>query len=170
MTTVNSCRRDCPIARSKPKIDRRQGYGRPPHLNVPLQVIAAMRTAAGSSLFAMLVAMAPPTAGVLPAFAVEELRAADTTVVEKGYRAASLRGSEVRNERKERIGTIIDVFVYRDLPAAVILQIGGLIGVPSHMIAVPLKSFVLDESGSEIVLPGATRKALEHFPQFTFRS
>jgi hypothetical protein len=128
----------------------------------------AMKTAAGSFLFATLVAVAVPVAGGLPAAALEELRAADTTVVEKGYRAAKLRGSEVRNDRKERIGVIVDVLVYRDLPPAVILQIGGLLGVQSHLIAVPFKTFVLDETGSDIILPGATRKALEHFPEFMF--
>jgi hypothetical protein len=65
---------------------------------------------------------------------------------------------------------IVDVLVYRDLPAAVILQIGSLLGVRSHLIAVPLKSFVLDESGSDIVLSGATREALEKFAEFMFRS
>src|SRR5882672_5812497 len=103
-----------------------------------------MRRSAGSFVFVALGAVALNATALPPARGVEELRAADKEVVAKGYRADRLRGSKVRNERKEHIGVIVDVVVYRDLPAATILQVGGFLGIASRLIAVPLKSLVLD--------------------------
>jgi hypothetical protein len=126
----------------------------------------AMKTAAGSFLFATLVAVALPVAGGLPAAALEELRAADTTVVEKGYRAANLRGSEVRNDRKDR----------RDRRCARLPRPAARRHsadrrpprrpIPSDRCAV--QNFRSWRNRQRHHSAGATRKALEHFPEFMF--
>jgi hypothetical protein len=127
------------------------------------------RRESGAYISAMLLGAASNALTAEPALAEEELRAADATVVAKGYRGSRLEVRTVWNDKQERIGTIVDLLVYRDLPAAVILEVGGFLGLGAHLVAVPLKSLLLDETGAIIVLPGATRKALTDFPEFTFR-
>jgi hypothetical protein len=81
-----------------------------------------------------------------------------------------MQGSKVFNERKERIGTIADFVLVRDLAPAAILQVGGFLEMGSHFVAVPFKSFMIENSGRRIMLPGATREALRSFPEFKFRN
>jgi hypothetical protein len=98
------------------------------------------------------------------------LVSANVATFENGYRTGWLQGSKVFNERKERIGSIADFVLVRDLPAAAILQVGGFLEMGSHFVAVPFKSFVIEDSGRRIVLPGATREALKNFPEFRFHN
>ena len=105
-----------------------------------------------------------------PAFAPQVvLMSADVATYEYGYRASWMQGSKVFNERKERIGTIADFVLVRDLPPAAILQVGAFLEMGSHFVAVPFKNFDIENSGRTIVLPGATREALKDFPEFKFR-
>jgi hypothetical protein len=131
--------------------------------------IHVSRRESGAYISAILLGAASNALAPERALAEEELRAADATVVAKGYRGSRLEVRAVWNDKQERIGTIVDLLVYRDLPAAVILEVGGFLGLNAHLVAVPLKSLMLDETGGSIVLPGATRKALADFPEFTFR-
>jgi hypothetical protein len=98
------------------------------------------------------------------------LASANVATFENGYRTGWMQGSKVFNEKKERIGTIADFVLVRDLPAAAILQVGGFLEMGSHFVAVPFKSFVIEDSGRRIVLPGATREALKNLPEFKFRN
>lgn len=98
------------------------------------------------------------------------LVSADVATFENGYRTGFMQGSKVFNERKERIGTIADFVLVRDLAPAAILQVGGFLEMGSHFVAVPFKSFMIDNSGRRIMLPGATREALRNFPEFKFRN
>lgn len=106
---------------------------------------------------------------IAPALALPAgLMSADVATFENGYRTGFMQGSKVFNERKERIGTIADFVLVRDLAPAAILQVGGFLEMGSHFVAVPFKSFVIENSGRRIVLPGATRNALMNFPEFKF--
>jgi hypothetical protein len=98
------------------------------------------------------------------------LVSANMATFENGYRTGWLQGSKVFNERKERIGSIADFVLVRDLAPAAILQVGGFLETGSHFVAVPFKSFVIEDQGRKIVLPGATREALKNFPEFKFRN
>jgi hypothetical protein len=98
------------------------------------------------------------------------LVSADVATFENGYRTGFMQGSKVFNERKERIGTIADFVLVRDLAPAAILQVGGFLEMGSHFVAVPFKSFMIENSGRRIMLPGATREALRSFPEFKFRN
>jgi len=75
----------------------------------------------------------------------------------------------VFNDQRQRIGTIVDFVIVRNLPPAAIVEVGGFLGLGGHLVAVPFKSFVLDDTGRKITLPGATREALRNFPEFRFR-
>ena len=103
------------------------------------------------------------------AYAVEVLVSANLVDLSTGYRTSRLEGSTVFNDQRQRIGTIVDFVIVRDLPPAAIVEVGGFLGLGGHLVAVPFKSFVLDEAGRNITLPGATREALRNFPEFRFR-
>jgi PRC-barrel domain len=98
------------------------------------------------------------------------LTSADVATFENGYRTGFMQGSKVFNELKERIGTIADFVLVRDFAPAAILQVGGFLEMGSHFVAVPFNSFVIENSGRKIVLPGATREALRSFPEFKFHN
>ena len=98
------------------------------------------------------------------------LVSANVATFENGYRTGWMQGSKVFNERKERIGSIADFVLVRDLAPAAILQVGGFLETGSHFVAVPFKSFVIEDQGRKIVLPGATREALRSFPEFKFHN
>jgi hypothetical protein len=114
---------------------------------------------------ATLIALGAPALGQQPV-----LVSADVATFENGYRTGFMQGSKVFNERKERIGTIADFVLVRDLAPAAILQVGGFLDMGSHFVAVPFKSFMIENSGRRIMLPGATREALRNFPEFKFRN
>jgi hypothetical protein len=69
--------------------------------------------------------------------------------VAKGYRADALKLKPVVNDKNEGLGRIDDF--------------GGL---TSHLIAIPFRSLKLDESADNIMLPGATRAALQKLPVY----
>jgi hypothetical protein len=49
-----------------------------------------------------------------------------------------------------------------------ILQVGGFLGIGAHLVAVPFKSLALDDSGSKITLPGASKDELKKLPEFRY--
>jgi hypothetical protein len=114
---------------------------------------------------AALIAPGAPTRAQQPA-----LVSANVATFENGYRTGWLQGSKVFNERKERIGSIADFVLVRDLAPAAILQVGSFLETGSHFVAIPFKSFVIENQGRRIVLPGATREALRNFPEFKFHN
>jgi hypothetical protein len=118
--------------------------------------------ATAASITLMLVVTASSAA------ALEELRSANVAEVRDGYRISWLQGHSVINDQNEMIGTISEFVVGRDLAIFAILQVGGFIGLRTHLVAVPFKTLVIDEARLRVRLPGATRKALENFPQFRF--
>src|ERR1700726_4612331 len=106
---------------------------------------------------AAMLALAALIAPGAPARAQQAvLMSADVATFENGYRTGFMQGSKVFNERKERIGTIADFVLVRDLAPAAILQVGGFLDIGSHFVAVPFNSFKVENAGRRIVLPGAT--------------
>ena len=98
----------------------------------------------------------------------EELTSANLVDLSAGYRTTRLEGTGVINEKEQRIGTIIDFVVVRDLPPAAIVDVAGFLGIRDHLVAVPFKSLKLDDSSGKIVLPGASREALRKLPVFLY--
>jgi sporulation protein YlmC with PRC-barrel domain len=99
-----------------------------------------------------------------------ELVVVDIHAVADGYRASKLIGSSVVNDQNEKIGTIEDIIIGRDRVLFAVLQVGGFLHLGGHRVAVPYQSLVLDESGSNIKLPGATQEALKKLPEFKYAS
>ena len=86
--------------------------------------------------------------------------------VARGYRAEALKMNPVVNDKNETIGRISDFIFGKDGNIYVVLAIGDFTGVGGHVVAIPFRNLKLDHPNGEIVLPGASRAALEKLPVF----
>ncbi|MDB5605514.1 MAG: uncharacterized protein JWP25_2414 [Bradyrhizobium sp.] len=87
--------------------------------------------------------------------------------VAKGYRADALKLKPVVNDKNEGLGRIDDFVFSKDGNSIfVVLAVGDFGGLTSHLIAIPFRSLKLDESADNIMLPGATRAALQKLPVY----
>jgi len=96
----------------------------------------------------------------------------DIKAVAAGYRTSKLRGANVQNDKNDKIGTLDDIIIGTDKERVLfaILQVGGFLGIGAHLVAVPFKSLALDDSGSKITLPGASKDELKKLPEFRYAS
>jgi sporulation protein YlmC with PRC-barrel domain len=89
-------------------------------------------------------------------------------------RASKLIGSSVYNDHNEKIGSIDDVVLGKDNKAdAVILSVGGFLGMGTKLVAVPYTQLTLGDtknasSDNKVVLPGATKDSLKSQPDFNY--
>src|SRR3984893_3140917 len=86
--------------------------------------------------------------------------------VAKGYRAEALKLKPVVNDKNETIGRINDFIFGKDGNIYVVLAVGDFTGLSGQLVAIPFRSFKLDDPSGNIVLPGASRQALEKLPVF----
>jgi sporulation protein YlmC with PRC-barrel domain len=93
----------------------------------------------------------------------------DVVAVADGYRASKLRGATVVNSKNEKIGELDDLIVGKDRVLFGIVQVGGFLGIGSHLIAVPYDSLQISEAGKRIVLPGASKEHVKDLPEFKYR-
>ena len=93
----------------------------------------------------------------------------DVVAVADGYRASKLRGATVVNSKSEKIGELDDLIVGKDRVLFGIIQVGGFLGIGSHLIAVPYESLQISEAGKRVVLPGATKEHVKDLPEFKYR-
>jgi hypothetical protein len=89
-----------------------------------------------------------------------------TTEVAKGYRGEALKLMPVVNDKGDMIGRIRDFIFGKDGSTFVVLSVGDFTGVGGQVVAIPFHSLKLDEPSGNIVLPGASRAALEKLPVF----
>jgi hypothetical protein len=94
----------------------------------------------------------------------------DVSLLAKGYRASKLIGSNVTNDKNEKIGSLDDLVVDKSRILFAVLQIGGFLGLGSRLVAVPADSLVIDEAGRKITLPGATKDQLNNLGEFKYPS
>jgi hypothetical protein len=90
----------------------------------------------------------------------------ETTEVARGYRAETLKLKPVVNDKNETIGRINDFIFGKDGNTYAILAVGDFTGLGGHLIAVPFRNLKLDDPSGYVVLPGASRSALEKLPVF----
>lgn len=87
--------------------------------------------------------------------------------VARGYRAEALKLKLVVNDKNEAIGRISDfVFSKEGNSIYAILGVGDFTGLNGQSVAIPFTSFKVDDRSEYIVLPGASRSALEKLPLF----
>jgi sporulation protein YlmC with PRC-barrel domain len=125
-----------------------------------------------ATVFATVFAIAS-LIGAAPHFALAQAGVAlvqvDVQAVARGYRASKLRGTAVTNDRNEKIGTVDDLILGLDrVVLFAVIQVGGFFGVGSHHVAVPFDSLKIDDTGTKIVLPGATKQQLQGLPEFKY--
>ncbi|MGE0652130.1 MAG: PRC-barrel domain-containing protein [Alphaproteobacteria bacterium] len=122
----------------------------------------------GSAVVLIVASLAEPGPRPVQAQAVE-LVILDVAAVARGYRASKLTGSNVVNDRGERIGTLDDVILGREEPRALygILQVGGFLGIGGHLVAVPFGNLHIAQDG-KVTLPGASREQLRRLPDFVY--
>ncbi|MCK1311812.1 MULTISPECIES: PRC-barrel domain-containing protein [unclassified Bradyrhizobium] len=96
----------------------------------------------------------------------------DVSVVAQGYRMSKVIGSTVMNDKNEKIGSLDDVIAGKDKKQLdfAILQVGGFLGVGGHLVAIPFESLVIDDTGSKVTLPGASKEELKKLSEFHYRS
>jgi len=92
----------------------------------------------------------------------------NTKEVAKGYRANSLKMKSVLNDKGEIIGHIDDFIFGKDGSIFVVLAVGDFVGVGGALVAVPFRSLKLDDPSGMIVVPGASRAALQKLPVFLY--
>src|ERR1700754_3239587 len=107
--------------------------------------------------------------GQRTATAAVALVVVDVVAVADGYRASKLRGATVVNSKSEKIGELDDLIVGKDRVLFGIIQVGGFLGIGSHLIAVPYESLQISEAGKRVVLPGATKEHVKDLPEFKYR-
>jgi sporulation protein YlmC with PRC-barrel domain len=125
-----------------------------------------IRTASNSALALAVALLLPPS----PASAQEvALVAPDAKEIAKGYRAEELKLRLVVNDKGETIGRIDDFIFGRDNgPIFAVLKVGDFVGLEGELVAVPFRNLKLDDSSGQIVLPGASRTALQKLPVFLY--
>jgi sporulation protein YlmC with PRC-barrel domain len=92
----------------------------------------------------------------------------DIAVVDKGQRASKLIGSSVSNDKNEKIGKLDDIIVANDRVTYAVLQVGGFLGLGSHLVVVPYNSLKVDAAGKNVVLPGASKDELKKLAEFKY--
>jgi hypothetical protein len=92
----------------------------------------------------------------------------DASVLGKGYRVSKLTGRTVTNDKNEDIGKLDDMIVSQDRVLFAVLQVGGFLGLGGRLVAVPYSSLVIDDTGTKIQLPGATRDELKKLTEFKY--
>jgi len=116
-------------------------------------------------LAAILFVLAPSRASTQEV----SLVAPDAKEVAKGYRASALKLKSVVNDKGEMIGQIDDFIFGRDNgPVFAVLAVGDFVGLDGELVAVPFRSLKLDDPSGNIVLPGASRAALQKLPVFLY--
>ncbi len=93
----------------------------------------------------------------------------DVVAVADGYRFSKLKGTDVHNSQNEKLGDLDDLIVGKDRVLFAVIQVGGFLGLGSHLIAVPYTSLQISDGGRRIVLPNATKQNLKELPEFTYR-
>jgi sporulation protein YlmC with PRC-barrel domain len=86
--------------------------------------------------------------------------------VAKGYSADALKLKTVVNDKGETIGRISDFVFSKDNNIYVVLEVGDFTGLTGELLAIPFHALKLDDPSDNIVLPGASRAALEKLPVF----
>nr|WP_314074519.1 PRC-barrel domain-containing protein [uncultured Roseococcus sp.] len=115
-----------------------------------------------------------PPAPAISAPAAAVLAATSGSVVIERPRLSQILGGNIYNERNERIGEVDDVILSAPSgetqgPIAVI-QVGGFLGIGGKLVAVPLNDLRWSAEHSRIVMPGASKEALQARTPFDYNS
>jgi sporulation protein YlmC with PRC-barrel domain len=94
---------------------------------------------------------------------VEELK-----TIALGWSAKKqILGKSVYNDKDEKVGDVDDLIIAPDSSVSyAIIGVGGFLGLGERQVAIPVSRF--KNSEGRIVLPGATKEALQAMPSFQY--
>mgnify|MGYP006202392815 FL=1 len=94
--------------------------------------------------------------------------AAESELINLGWRVSKLKGADVYNDAKEKVGDIDDFIVTKDGHLVfTIVNIGGFLGYGEYKVAVPADRF--SQIVPKAILPGATKERLRQLPRFDYQ-
>jgi sporulation protein YlmC with PRC-barrel domain len=98
-----------------------------------------------------------------PGISVEELK-----TIARGWSATKqILGKSVYNDKNDKVGDVDDLIIAPDSSASyAIIGVGGFLGLGERQVAIPVNR--LKHSEGRIVLPGATKDALQAMPSFQY--
>jgi len=97
-----------------------------------------------------------------------ELAPVDPDAIAEGVSARKLTGQTVVNSAYEPIGMIEDfVIAPKQKATFAVIDVGGYLDTTAHPIAVPSESLVIDDATGRVILPHATREALNRLPVYS---
>lgn len=82
-------------------------------------------------------------------------------------RSSQIIGSRLYNDRDQNIGDVDDLLLTPAGPMAII-QVGGFLGIGGRLVSMPLGELRWNSDRDRLVLPGATKEALEARPAFEY--
>lgn len=98
-----------------------------------------------------------------PGMSVEELQ-----TIARGWSATKqILGKPVYNDKSEKVGDVDDLIIAPDSASSyAIIGVGGFLGLGERQVAVPAN--YLKHTEGRIVLPNATKDALQAMPSFQY--
>jgi sporulation protein YlmC with PRC-barrel domain len=112
----------------------------------------------------------PPPAAAVPVAgeAMLGVTVVQAKMLATGWRASRLIGSDVYNDKNEKVGKIDDLILAPDGKLSVaVVNVGGLIGITNHRVAIPVDQFKT-LTPKRATLPGASKEELKKLPEFKF--
>jgi sporulation protein YlmC with PRC-barrel domain len=126
-----------------------------------IAILGAMMMVSSSAWAEKSSAPAPVVGGAVMAVNVD-------VVATTGYRASKLLGSDIYNDKGDKIGSLDDFIVGSDANVSVaVISVGGFLGMGDRKVAVPASLFTSNEKG-QTVLPNATADQLKALPEFIY--
>lgn len=117
---------------------------------------------------------APGTTATNPTAHSTTLAVTSGSVVTERPRLSQIIGGNVYNERNERVGEVDDVILATPSGTAqapmAIIQVGGFLGMGGRLVSVPLNDLRWNAENNRIVMPGATKEALQSRTPFDYNS
>jgi sporulation protein YlmC with PRC-barrel domain len=78
----------------------------------------------------------------------------------------SILGKDVYNDRNEKVGTVDDLIISKDMVNYAIIGAGGFVGLAKHNVAIPFDHLSMRDG--KIILPGATKELVKAMPEFQY--
>jgi sporulation protein YlmC with PRC-barrel domain len=94
-----------------------------------------------------------------------------TVRLQGGLRASQLIGSEVYNDKQEKVGSLDDLIVKEgDRIVVAVVSVGGFLGIGNKLVAVPYHQLHIEttKDGTKVTMPSASKNALNAMPTFTY--
>jgi hypothetical protein len=89
-----------------------------------------------------------------------------------GMRASKIVGSSVYNDKDEKVASVDDLVIGSDKTLHAVLDVGGVMGIGGKMVAVPFDKLQFGNtkgsSDNRVVLPGASKDALNAMPEYHY--